>query len=67
MILDSSNYNPSPSYLRDLISRSSLTQRKISIILGVDERTLRNYLNENHSSKAPYSFQFCLEYLVNTR
>lgn len=66
MILDSSNYNPSPDYLRDLISKASLTQRKVSIILGVDERTLRNYLNENHPSKAPYSVQFCLEYLVNS-
>lgn len=64
MILDSSNYDPRPDYLRDLISRASLTQRKVACILGVDERTLRNYLNDNHPSKAPYSVQFCLEYLV---
>ena len=61
---DSSKYNPDPQYLRDLLKQAGLTQRKAALLIGISDRTFRDYLNGNHSSKAPYPIQFALESLA---
>jgi len=59
-----SHYNPEPQYLRDLLEKAGLTQRKAAETIGVSERSFRDYLNGNHKSKAPYPVQFALESLA---
>ncbi len=61
---DISKYNPDPQYLRDLLECAGLTQRKAAELIGVSERSFRDYLNGNHKSKAPYTVQFALEALA---
>jgi transcriptional regulator with XRE-family HTH domain len=55
-------YNPSTSYIRDLIESTGLTQKKIAETLDVDERTIRKWLSGER--QFPYSVQFALESLV---
>ena len=67
MTPDSSLYNPDPQYLRDLLDRAGLSQRKAAEIIGVGERTFRNYLDGRKESQAPYTVQFALEALANRK
>ena len=62
---DAKKHNPDPQYLRDLLKAAGLTQRGAATVIGISERTFRDYLNGNNSSKAPYPVQFALESLVN--
>ena len=58
-------YNKDPMYLRELIESAGLTQRKAALLVGVPERTMRDYLNpKKENSIAPYSVQFCLQCLA---
>lgn len=60
------NYNPDPAYLRSLIERAEVSQRKAARMIGIDERLLRSYLAKRESvsaREAPYPVQFCLECL----
>ena len=61
---DASNYNPSRDYLLSLIQQAGLTQRSAAQRIGVSERSMRDYLNPAHKSKAPYPVQFALECLA---
>ncbi len=57
-------YNPNPEYLRELVEKSGLSSSKAAESIGIPSRTFRDYLNDNHKSKAPYPVQFALESLV---
>lgn len=60
-------HNPDPAYLRELIERAGVTQRKAADLVGVSDRMLRKYLAKRESVsalEAPYSVQFCLECLA---
>lgn len=59
---DASQYNPSPEYLAELIGSTGLTQGEVAAILGVTDRTLRQWLSGKRKFK--YSTQFALECLV---
>lgn len=64
---DSSQYNPDPAYLRELIAKSGLSQRKAADQLGITDRVMRKYLADRSASSAtdaPYVVQFCLECLA---
>ncbi len=68
MIPDSKKHNPSPDYLRSLVEKTGMSQRKVARTIGIDERTFRAYLaNSNASSAldAPYAVQFALECLAS--
>lgn len=59
-----SNYNPSPTYLRNLISQIGLSQREIARRLGIDETVFRKYLlaaDRSTHRRAPYLVQLALE------
>ena len=49
-------------YLRELVTRSGLSQREAARKLGVNERTMRHWLGARFP--CPYSAQFCLECLA---
>lgn len=55
-------YNPSPSYLAELIESTGLPRKKIAEVLDVDERTIRKWLSGDR--QFPYTVQFALESLV---
>ena len=66
---DPSTYNPRPDYLRALVDRSGLSQRKVAYRIGVSDRLLRYYLAPRDSATfrvAPYPVQFALEVLSDT-
>jgi transcriptional regulator with XRE-family HTH domain len=58
---DKVNYNPDPSYLRELIALIGLSQSQIAEQLGVGSRMFRHYLTNNPKHPCPYPVQFCLE------
>jgi len=62
MAPDSKKHNPNPDYLRDLLEKAGLSQRAAAKIIGVKERTFRNYLADG--TECPYPVQFCLENLA---
>lgn len=62
---DAAKHNPDAFYLRGLIEQAGLSQRAAARQIGIDERTMRNYLNpEKTNSLAPYPVQFALECLA---
>ena len=60
------NYNTNTEYLRGLIEKIGLSQRKTALAIGISERSLRDYLNSSHPSKPPYPVQFALECLADS-
>ena len=61
---DATKHNPDPEYLRGLIEKAGISQRKAAKIIGVSERVMRQYLaNRDAKSalEAPYPVQYCLE------
>ncbi len=78
MLPDASHYNPTPAYLRSLLSAitepsllsdskrnaGQADQLKVAARIGVRPRTFTQYLDEQHQSKCPYSVQFALECLA---
>ena len=61
-------YNKDALYLRQLIETAGLTQHKAALLVGVPERTMRDYLNpKKENSVAPYAVQFCLECLAKNQ
>lgn len=64
MKLNPENHNPSADFIRELVRATGLSQRQVAKRIGVNESTLRGYLNANHASACPYPVQFCLEALV---
>lgn len=70
MTPDISQYNPDPIYLRELIEKAGLSQRKTAHRLGVSERMMRYYLvSTDHPNyrPAPYLVQFALECLASNQ
>lgn len=63
---NSSLHNPDPRYLRGLIERAGISQREAARLIGISERMMRYYLqDEVHPTRkpAPYVVQFALECL----
>ena len=58
-----SNYNPDAIYLRSLIEKTGLSQRKAAMAIGIKERNMRDLLNPDHPSRANYPVQYALEQL----
>lgn len=61
------NHNPDPDYLRSLIDKAGLSQRKTAHILGVSERMMRYYLvhtDDPNYRPMPYTVQFAIECLA---
>lgn len=66
---DIKHHNPDPTYLRALLEKAGLSQRKAAHILGVSERMMRYYLvhtDDPNYRQMPYTVQFCLECLAKT-
>ena len=64
------NHNPKPCYLRGLLGKAGITQRKASKLVGVSERVMRYYLSDESGEgyrPAPYPVQFALECLADPR
>lgn len=65
---DISKYNPDPTYIRALLEKAGLSQRKTAHILGISERMMRYYLvrtdNPNYRPM-PYTVQFAIECLAD--
>lgn len=60
-------HDANPDYLRRLVERSGLSQRLAARRIGIDPRTLRQYLSNREAStalKAPYYVQVALECLA---
>lgn len=58
---DARLHNQSCNYIRGLFEQAGITQRHFARIIGVNDRTVRNWLiNES----IPYSAQYCLEILA---
>ncbi|WP_427551939.1 helix-turn-helix domain-containing protein (plasmid) [Methylomonas sp. MS20] len=67
MTPNAETHNPDPVYLRELIARAGLTQRKTAELIGISDRMIRKYLANRESAsalEAPYTVQFCLECLA---
>ena len=64
MIPDATKHDSDPEYLRELIDKIGVSQRKAASLIGVPERTFRDYLNRKGKSRAPYPVQFALECLA---
>lgn len=63
---DAAKHNPDPAYLRELVARSGLSQRRAAVLVGVSGRMMRHYLSLTPESwhPAPYSVQYALEQLA---
>ena len=60
-------HNPNPDYLRELLEKAKLSQRKAAHKMGITERMMRYYLTDPKSEAyrpAPYLVQFALESLA---
>jgi len=56
------DHDPRPEYLGELIESTGLSQKKVGLLIGHDERTIRRWLAGDR--KFPYTVQFTLECLV---
>ena len=66
---DAKLHNPDPSYLRELVEKSGLSQREVARRIGVNERLFRSFLANRESASAQtadYLVQFALECLSNS-
>lgn len=64
---DSQKHNPDPAYLRELVTKAGLSQRKAATLIGITDRAMRQYLADRKAAtaiNAPYAVQFCLECLA---
>lgn len=62
-----SQHNPDPSYIRALLDKAGLSQRKTAHMLGVSERMMRYYLvatDDPNYRPMPYTVQFAIECLA---
>jgi DNA-binding transcriptional regulator YiaG len=58
---DIKNHNNDPIYIRELLDKANLSQRHFSRLIGVNDRTVRNWVAV---PSIPYSAQYCLEVLA---
>lgn len=59
---NAAEYDPRPEYLAELVGSTGLSQPALGRLLGVNEKTIRNWLSGRNPF--PYSVQFALECLV---
>lgn len=65
MTPDASQHDPSPEYIRALLSATGMTGREVAQAIGVSPRMLRYYIAESGAHcPAPYAVQFALESLA---
>ena len=60
-------YNSDPAYLRGLIDKIGLSQRKIADILHINPSLFRKYITDPQNKsyqEASYRLQLALEYMV---
>ena len=66
-------HKPSPEYLRGLLdkipdqtlyTKGRISQRKVAARLGINDRTLRDYLQEPPRTECPYLVQYAIEMMV---
>lgn len=65
---DASLHNPDPRYLRELIDKAGVSQRKAADLLGMSWTGFRNYLRDESDPlyrAATYPVQFALECLAS--
>lgn len=55
-------YNPTPSYVAELVESTGMTQRELGEALDVDTRTIRKWISGDR--QFPYLAQFALECIV---
>lgn len=61
------NHNPDPTYIRALLEKAGLSQRRTAHILGLSERVMRYYLvstDDKNYRPMPYTVQFAIECLA---
>ena len=64
------NHRPDPTYLRALLKKAGLSQRKTAHILGLSERVMRYYLvstDDPNYRPMPYTVQFAIERLAQDK
>ena len=59
---DASTYDPRPEYLAELVASTGLSQPALGLLIGVTDKTLRNWLSGRNPF--PYTAQFAIECLV---
>ena len=59
---DAINFNPDPEYISGLIRSTGLDQQELGEVLGVSDRTIRQWMSGARHYK--YPVQFTLEALV---
>ena len=67
---DASHHNPDPRYLRGLLEKAGLSQRKAVDMIGITDRAMRYYLSDESSPTfrpAPYPVQFAMECLASCK
>ncbi|MDF5983067.1 hypothetical protein P4056_21965 [Pseudomonas aeruginosa] len=65
---DASNHNPDPRYLRGLLKKAGISQRRAAELLGLGDRGDALLLERGRQEgyrPAPYTVQFALECLAN--
>lgn len=61
------HHNPDPTYIRALLDKAGLSQRKTAHLLGISERVMRYYLvktDDPNYRPMPYTVQFAIECLA---
>lgn len=64
---DATRYNACPTYLRAILAKAGVSQRKAAELLGMSAAGLQNYIRDPADPKyrkAPYVVQFALEALA---
>lgn len=63
---DATLHKPDAAYMRGLVKASGLTQAEAAEAIGINQRTMRNYLSQDPDTfrPAPYSVQYTLEQLA---
>lgn len=64
---DATRHKPSPVYLRELLAKAGISQRKAAELLGMSAAGLQNYIRDPADPKyrpAPYVVQYALEALA---
>lgn len=59
---NAAEWKKSPDYFRELVDSAGLTRSALSVVLGVDERTIRRWMSGER--QFPYTAQFALECLI---
>lgn len=56
-----SDFNVDPEYLRGLLEKADVSQREFARRIGVNERTVRDYMSSKRRGTVPYAIQYALE------